>query len=68
MTATWGSSQPQRAEARLTPADYAAELRARADDTVDEAARTYWLWLAAEWDKTADRDRYRLPSRSWSDE
>jgi hypothetical protein len=59
---------PRRAEARPTPADYAAELRGRADDAVDGAARAYWLWLAAEWDKTADRDRYRLPSRSWSEE
>jgi hypothetical protein len=42
-------------------------MRARADDALDETARAYWLWLADEWDKTADRDHYRLP-RSWADE
>jgi hypothetical protein len=59
--------EPHRLEARLTPAEHAAEMRARADDATDEAARAYWLWLATEWDKTADRHRYRLP-RSWADE
>ncbi|HLY79779.1 MAG TPA: hypothetical protein VKQ70_10420 [Caulobacteraceae bacterium] len=58
---------PRRVEPRMTPADHAAEMRARAEDATDETARAYWLWLAAEWDKTAFRHRF-LPPRSWSDE
>jgi hypothetical protein len=42
-------------------------MRARADDAADEAVRAYWLWLATEWDKTADRARTR-PPRAWGDE
>jgi hypothetical protein len=61
-------SQPPRAEARLTPAEHAAEMRARADDAADDTARAYWLWLADEWDKTMDRQRRRPPPRSWADE
>lgn len=51
-----------------TPTDRAAEMRARADDAVDKTTRAYWLWLAEEWDKTADRDRRRWAPRSWSEE
>lgn len=62
------TASTRHAEVRLTPTDYAAEMRARADDAADETARAYWLWLAAEWDRTADRDRRQLPPRYWGDE
>ncbi|MGA0604358.1 hypothetical protein ACO2Q0_00010 [Phenylobacterium sp. VNQ135] len=48
---------------RRTPAERAAELRLRAQ-AVDPAQREYLLWLAAEWDRTAMRDKdqaARLP-------
>jgi hypothetical protein len=64
MTALQPGQTPRR-EARLTPAEYAAEMRARADEAETETARAYWLWLALEWEKTAHRHR---PPRSWEDE
>lgn len=66
MTHLQPSPRPERLEARLTPREHAAEMRARADS--DLAARAYWLWLADEWEKTADRQRLRPPPRSWADE
>lgn len=68
MTHLQTSQSPQQRERRLTPREQAVEMRARAGDAADEVARRYWLWLAREWEKTADRDRYRLPLRPWDDE
>ena len=60
--------QGPRREARMTPTERAADMRGRADEAATEAARAYWLWLALEWDKTAQRERRWSPPRSWSDE
>ena len=60
---------PLQPSHRPTPADHAAEMRGRAFYATDPVARAYWLWLAEEWQKTADRDRlWPPPPRSWAAE